>query len=155
MRLFAKCPLLATAVVISLLSVGCAPSAKEKLVGKWRGGVEFDDEAVQQKLDEAGNPVATAIVKKMIEAFESGTMDIQLKADDSYTSSTQLGPFSKADYGTWEIVNEQSTQATIRFASHEGNVQDATVLFSEKDVITAPFTGQGAGLGAFRCNRVE
>ena len=155
MKFFTKCPLLAPAVVLSLLIVGCAPSAKDKLVGKWRGGVDFDDEAVQQKLDEAGNPGASSIVKKMIEAFESGTMDIELKADDSYTSNTQLGPLSKADFGKWEVVNEQSTQATIRFTSHEGNVQEAAVLFSEKDVITAPFTGQGAGLGAFRCNRVE
>jgi hypothetical protein len=142
--------------IITVLAIiaGCAPSAKDKLVGNWHGGVEFDDAAVEQRIQEAGNnPVARALATKAVEAFESGSMSITLKDDGSYTSSAVLGPLSKDDFGTWEIVAEQPTEARVRFTSHGGDVQEATVLFSEQEVVTVPFQGQGAGLGHFRCTK--
>ena len=38
------------AVVFTALISGCAPSAKDKLVGKWQGTVEVDNTKLQQKL---------------------------------------------------------------------------------------------------------
>jgi len=142
-------------VAVCLLLAGCGPTAKDRLVGRWSGGVQFDDAAVQRKLDEEGsNPIKEAIVKKALEAFESGTITLEFKADGSYTSTTQLGPFSDDDYGTWEVINEKPQQATVRLTSHEGNVQETAVVFADQDVVTAPLTGQAAGLGQFRCTRM-
>ena len=151
-----------TLIVLSMMMgamvflAGCAPSAKEKLVGHWKGIVEFDDEKVQQKLDEAGsNKFAKALVEKLIEAIKSGTVDMELKEDNSFTSTIKLGPFSKDGYGTWEVLGENETQAVVRFAHHGGKIEDKTLIFAGNDSFSTDIPGEGKDLAVFRCNRVQ
>jgi len=137
------------------MATGCGPTAKDRLAGKWSGAVQFDDAAVQRKLDDEGsNPIKEVIVKKALDALESGTITLDFKADGSYTSTSKLGPFSDDDFGTWEVISETSQGAAIRLTSHEGKVQETSIVFADQDVVTAPLTGQAAGLGEFRCIRV-
>jgi hypothetical protein len=143
-------------LLVAMLACGCGPTAKDKLVGKWTGNVRFDDEAVQQRLEQDGNnPIKEAIVKKVMEALESGTLSLEFKADGSYTSTSRLGPFSDDDYGSWEVIDETAQRATIRMTSHSGKVQETSIVFADQAVISAPLTGQAAGLGEFRCTRQE
>ena len=154
MRLFSKTALVCLAVLL-LLTSGCGPSAKDRLAGKWQGSVEFDDAAVDQRLAaEGSNPIKTAVVQKVLEGLESGTISMELKADDSYTSTSQLGPISKDDYGIWQVLSETEGGATVALTSHEGKTSNIDVVFSEEVIITAPLTGEADGLGVFRCTRV-
>lgn len=144
-----------TVGVAALLVSGCGPTAKDKLVGQWTGSVQFDDDAVQQRLEQDGNNlIKEAIVKKILEALASGTIDLEFKADASYTSTSRLGPFSENDYGKWEIVDETAQRATIRMTNHAGKIQETSIVFADQHVVSAPLTGQAAGLGEFRCTRM-
>ena len=151
-RLFAL--FVMTGAVIFL--AGCEPSAKEKLVGHWRGSVEFDDEKVQKKLDKAGsNKFARALVEKVIEAIKSGTLELELKADNSFTSTIKLGRFSRDGYGNWEVLGENEMQAVVRLAQHGGKIEDWTLRFSGNDSFVTDIPGEGKDLAVFRCNRVQ
>ncbi len=142
-------------VLAALLASGCGPTAKDKLVGRWTGGVWFDDDAVQQRLEQDGNnPLKEAIVRKVMEALETGTISLEFKADGSYTSTSRLGPFSDDDYGNWEVIDETAQQATIRMTSHSGEVLETSAVFADQIVVSAPLKGHAAGLGEFRCTRV-
>ena len=100
--------------VLLLLNSGCGPSAKDRLAGKWQGSVEFDDAAVDQRLAaEGSNPIKTAVVQKVLEGLESGTISMELEGHDSYTSTSQLGPLSKDDYGIWQVLSETEGGATV------------------------------------------
>ena len=79
---------------------------------------------------------------------------MELKADDSYTSTSQLGPLSKDDYGIWQVLSETEGGATVALTSHEGKTSNIDVVFSEEAIITAPLTGEANGLGVFRCTRM-
>jgi hypothetical protein len=142
-------------VVAALLVSGCGPTAKDKLVGKWTGGVRFDQAAVQRKLDEGGNnPIKEAIVRKILEALETGTIDLEFKKDGSYTSTSRLGPWSENNYGRWEVLEESAQRATIRMTDQAGRVLDTAIVFADTDVVSVPLTGEAAGVGEFRCTRL-
>jgi hypothetical protein len=141
-------------VATVLLIGGCGPTAKDKLVGKWAGSVRFDDAAVQRKLEEGGNnPIKEAIVRKILEALESGTVALEFKRDGSYTLTSRLGSLSENSYGTWEVVAETAQQATIRMTDQAGKVQETALVFADTDVVSVPLTGEAAGIGEFRCTR--
>jgi hypothetical protein len=145
----------ATFFLSALLFLGCAPTAEDKLVGRWKGGLEIDDASVQQELASAGsNPIQKALVEKFIQAIESGTIDVELKADGSYTSTVRLGPLSKDAYGQWEVVRETGDQATIRMTDHNGQAQEPTVRFEEDGTLAIDAPDAAKGLAVFRCKRV-
>ncbi|MGM0489201.1 MAG: hypothetical protein ACQESR_20875 [Planctomycetota bacterium] len=140
----------------SLLNLlcGCGSSPRDRLVGRWHGRVQFDDEAVEDKLGEANNPITKAVVEKLVTAAESGTMDCELKGDGEFTLTMELGPLSQDTYGQWEVVRQDAKEVTIRFTDPKGNIQDRTFKFLDDDTFTIDAPGKLKGLAVFKCTRV-
>lgn len=144
------------AIVVTVFASGCTPSAKDKLVGKWQGTIEVDDTKLQQKLGATGNnPIQKAIAAKMIEAVKQGSMEFELKADDSFTSSVNLGILSKDTYGTWKVIDDSGNQITVALTDQEGKVEQPTLTFSEDGSFEIVPEGEAGDVAVFRCRRVE
>lgn len=142
-------------VTATLVLSGCAPSAKDKLIGKWQGTIEVDDAKLQQKLGAASNnPIQKAITAKLIEAVKQGTMEFELKADDSFSSSVNLGLLSKDASGTWKVVNDNGNQITVTLTDQEGKVEQTTLTFSEDGSFEIVPDGEAGEVAIFRCRRV-
>ncbi len=147
--------LFSVAMFVAVLCSGCQPSAKDKLVGHWQGTIEFDDAKVQQKLDESGNnPLKQTIAKAFINAVKKGTMDIELKADDSFTSSIKLGPLSKDTFGKWTVITDAGKRVTVQLTNHDGKIDQPTLIFSDNETFTVEAHGEAAEFAVFRCRRV-
>jgi hypothetical protein len=142
--------------LLAVVLTGCGKSAKNRLVGRWQGRIEFDDAKVDQKLQESANsPIQRAIAEKMIKGFESSTFDIELKKDGSFTSTLKIGPMTTNGYGKWEVVNQKGNRATIRLTDQDGKVQTPTITFSDNDTFTTDATGPVSEIAVFRCKRVQ
>ncbi|HAY78383.1 MAG TPA: hypothetical protein DCY79_01105 [Planctomycetaceae bacterium] len=143
------------AVVFTALISGCAPSAKDKLVGKWQGTVEVDNTKLQQKLGSAGsNPFKKALAAKMIEMVKQGTMEFDLKADDSFSSSLSMGLLSQDTHGTWKVVQDNGNQITLELTDHKNKIQQSTLTFADDGSFEIVPEGEAGEVAIFRCRRV-
>lgn len=150
------CMSLLSVCLLAVVLTGCGKSAKNRLVGRWQGRIEFDDAKVDQKLQESANsPIQRAIVEKLIKGFESGTLDFELKSDGSYTSTMKFGRVTTDKYGKWEVVEQNGNRATVRLTNHDGNVETPTITFSDNDTFTTDARGPVSEIAAFRCKRVQ
>jgi len=136
---------------------GCGrQSAKHRLTGKWRGTIEFKEEALRQKRAEAEkNPLAKALLETIIKGFESGSMDIELKADDSFAMTARLGPLTNASHGTWQVLNAAGQAVVLQLIDHTGKVQQGGLRFVDANTVLMDIVGkEGEYLAVFRCTRV-
>ena len=140
--------------LIGFLS-GCGTSSRDKLVGRWHGTLQFEEAAVERKLGQANNPIAKAVLEKIINAAEAGTMDFELKPDGEFTLTMKLGPLSKDTYGRWEVVEEDGDGTTIRLTHPDGDVQQQTIKFLNPDSFVIDAPGKLKGLAVFKCTRVQ
>ncbi|MDP6447307.1 MAG: hypothetical protein QGG36_10095 [Pirellulaceae bacterium] len=148
--------LLGLVILVAVLCSGCGPSAKDRLIGRWQGTIEVDDTKVQQKLDEAGNnPIKQAIAKKFIEAIKQGTMDFELKADGSFTSSVRLGPLTKDTYGNWKVLTDAGDRITVQLTDHNGQTNQPTLAFADDGAFAVEAEGEASEFAVFRCRRVK
>lgn len=143
-------------LLLALLLTGCGRSAKERLVGRWQGRIEFDDAKVEQKLQEvSANPIKRAVVEKLIEGAKAGTMDFELKRDGSYTLTLKLGPIDRDTYGKWEVLEQRGNQATVRLTDHKGKSETATITFEDNNTVTTDAPQELRDVAIFKCERVQ
>ena len=152
-------PFFESALIVVLIVSGCGPSAKpsspkKKLIGHWKGVVEFDDAKVQQKLNESGgNPIKQAIANRLIAAIEKGEIRFELNEDDTFASSVKLGPLSKDVRGTWKVAQANGNRITIQLTDEKGESNRLAVVFSDDGSFTVPVEGPAGEFAVFRCRR--
>ena len=136
---------------------GCGrQTAKHRLTGKWQGTIEFKAAALQQKRAEAEKiPLARAILETIIKGLEAGSMDIELKADDSFALTTRLGPLSNASHGKWQVLNAAGQAVVLQLIDHTGKVQQCGLRFVDANTVLMDIVGkEGENLAVFRCTRL-
>ncbi|MDG2384501.1 MAG: hypothetical protein P8N76_22725 [Pirellulaceae bacterium] len=142
--------------LLAILLSGCGTSAKDKLVGHWTGKVEIDNAKYQQKLKEtSGHPIQKALVEELIRAVKLGSMDFDLKDDDSYTLSIKLGPLSKDSYGDWKVLQDKGDRIKVQLTDHNGVTDQQTLVFKDANTFTVEAEGEASEFAVFRCRRGE
>lgn len=144
-------------ILIAIAATGCGRSPKQRLVGKWQGAIEFDEQAVQKQREKVSkNVIAKAFLEKAIEGFESGTVNIELKADNSFTLTVEIGPFKRASFGKWEVVSAIGNLVVVRLIDQNHRVEQVSLKFVDNNTFTMDIIGKDAqDLAVFRCNRVQ
>jgi hypothetical protein len=148
--------IVAVGVIVAICS-GCGRSAKHRLVGKWQGTIEFKEEVVARKRAEVSkNPLAKAILEKLIQNFESGTIDVELKRDNSFNMTLRLGSLTKASHGTWQVISAAGRIVIIRLIDHAGKVEQCALQIVDRNTVTMDIVGkEGKDLAVFRCSRIK
>jgi hypothetical protein len=139
-------------VLAALLPVGCAKTAKDKLVGKWQGSPVLDDAAIQRKLgDVGGGPVMKLAVETGIEAAKTVKMDIQFNADGTMNSSGRVGQSN----GTWQVLKAEGPKATLKTVESDGKEREMEITFENDDTFSMPLPAPLADIGIVRFQRVK
>ena len=142
------------AVVLVCVLAGCQPSARERLAGQWEGRIVFDETRIQEKLNQAQNPIQRALMQGFVESVRSGRVRFDLKRDGTFTAAMTMGPLSNNNAGTWSVVSESGNRVSLQLAGNDGQTKTASVDFAQEDVLTAELDGEAKGLGVFECGRV-
>lgn len=150
----------ASLVVVSALvatAIGCGPSVQERLVGKWKGTLELDRTAVEQKMADV-DPALALLQKAGIFALESNmTFTMDLKADGTLASEVRAGKMGESSAGTWAVKSADRQQATLTVTEKSGT-REYVLDFDENFVegtggFSMPAWGEFAGLGNVRFTR--
>jgi len=135
---------------VGLMLTGCGPTPKDKLVGDWRGKLKVDREKVDAKT--AGNPIAKAIVGKVLEAAEDGLMEIELKEDNTYEMEVTLG-LTKKTTGVWSVLSANGDQINVQVAENDGESNTMTLTMIDDDTFSIPANGEAGEYAKFICRR--
>lgn len=145
-------------VLGGLVLAGCGgKSAQERLVGKWRGQVELNEEAVTKELAKTGDDSNARLV---FEALESMEVDIEFQADGklnmSAAAQTPAGADKQSVSGKWQVVSQEGDNITIK-SIYEGEQQAEQIdihLESDDAFSTRP-PGPNREIGVLRMRRLR
>lgn len=133
--------------------VGCAPSTKDRLTGKWAGVIEVDKAALDQKLAtmDHDNPLAARVLAERLKAIHGGTLDVELKADGTLSTHFKAGNLiNQQQVGTWSIKSEEGDKVVLTIVE-SGNPRDDTLTFvGDELVMDAPGEAQGVASVRFK-----
>jgi hypothetical protein len=146
---------LSSALLLPL--IGCGPSAADRLVGRWEGSLQVDQDEVNRQQASAQSPLEKGLQNFALTGLKSMKMTLEFQADGQMAMSISLGPLNESRGGTWEVVRQQSDQVTIKSVDEKGIEQESVLTFQDPDTfLMQPPDGDGARkLGVLRFQRVS
>lgn len=144
--------------LVAMGAVGCGPTVKDRLAGKWSGKLELDSAAVERKAAEAPDPVSAMVAKAAITALGSSlSFEMDLQPDGTFSSESRFNKLSEKSTGTWEVKAADDKQATIAVSEKSGTRE--YVIHFDPDFMkgtggfSTPTWGESEGLGQMRFTR--
>ena len=146
--------LLAIALALFCLStvVGCGPSVKDKLAGKWQGKFTLDQAAVDKKKAEATNPLEAMAGEVLLKQVAgSATLDVELSADGTMTQNLSMGPLKQSVTGKWEVKSVDGQKVVLLLKESKGDKEMPLLLDADfmtgtgGFVVDSPEFTQGVG----------
>jgi hypothetical protein len=147
------------ALVLALfLQTGCsAPTAEEKLIGKWRGAPAAK-EAVDQIVDEAAkgkevNPLARGVARFLGQKVAEATMAVEIDLRKGglvfFSGETSVFGLPPDSDGTWEVEAAEGDVIQFHFSTDSKQLRgkmlfrdaDEFILKMEPAEAAAPFLG--------------
>ncbi len=117
-RLFALC--LLVCCVASF--VGCGPSVKDKLAGKWQGKLTLDQAAVDKKKAEASNPIEAMAAEMLFKSLaENASLVVELNADGTMTQNLSAGLIKQSSSGKWELKSVDGNNVVLLLKESKGD----------------------------------
>ncbi|HTN76351.1 MAG TPA: hypothetical protein VL096_13930 [Pirellulaceae bacterium] len=150
--------LLLLGITLSLVAtVGCGPSVKDKLTGKWRGKLKLDPAAVEKKKAEADNPIVAAAAEALVKEVErSASLDVDFKADGTMTEDLHFGERSEHAAGSWEVKSVEGNKVVLLLKKTKGNddfnltLADDFLTGNGGFTVDSPAVTQGLGVIVFQ-----
>ena len=142
---------LIVALLACLSVAGCAPSASEKLVGKWEYDRMADAQEGSGDQDFAGRMREAAVGVAEAAAMKLG-MEVEFKTDQTVTMSVSLFGAKTSGRIEWEVVKVEGETATVEIRRPDGQyVQRLQITFVDDDHIRiAPPGNEGKSLAFAR-----
>jgi hypothetical protein len=152
-----------TALGLGLLAVsaafaGCsAKSAEERLVGKWKGKVEINEQAVADELAKTGDADSA---KQVFEALQTMQVDIEFQAGGklnmSAAAQTPAGADTQSITGTWNVIAHDGDQITIE-SHYEGDdvAEEIEIKLEGDDAFSTRPPGPNHEIGVLRMKRMR
>jgi hypothetical protein len=152
-----RCCAVVLAGVFAVALAGCGKSAEERLVGKWKGKVELNEEAITKELAKTGDD---ASAKQVFEALQSMEVDIEFAADGKLSMSaaaqTPAGDDTQSITGKWQVVSQDGDQITIE-SIYEGEKEpeQIDIKLEGDDAFSTRPPGPNHEIGVLRMRRMR
>ena len=137
---------------------GCsAKSAEERLVGKWKGKVEINEQAVADELAKTGDADSA---KQVFEALETMEVDIEFKADGKLSMSaeaqTPAGADTQSISGKWQVIADDGDEITIEsLYDGEEEAEKIDIKLEGDDAFSTRPPGPNHEIGVLRMKRMR
>ena len=143
-------------VIVAL--AGCsAKSAEERFVGKWKGKVEINEQAVSDELAKTGDADSA---KQVFEALETMEVDIEFQADGKLSMSAEAKTPDGADRqsitGKWQVIAHDDDQVTIEsLYDGEAETEEIEIKLEGDVAFSSRPPGPNHEIGVLRMKRLR
>lgn len=155
--------LLAIALALFCLStvVGCGPSVKDKLAGKWQGKFALDQAKVKAKMGAPKNPFEAMGGKLLLDQLKNleatASLNVELGADGLLATNLDTGLVKQSTSGRWEVKSVEGKNVVLLLKESQGEREFPIVLDDDFLTGTGGFFSRSEeltqGLGTIRFTR--
>lgn len=135
-------------------STGCGPTVQDRLVGSWKGTLELNQAALDEKMAAAKNPLEAFAAQSLLKMVQGqAKFDLDLNADGT-TAMFMTGGTKTT--GKWELKSAEGQQATIVITESQPREYVITLdenFMSGEGGFSVPTWGPIEGLGTLRFQR--
>ena len=127
-------PSTAGASAINSSQAAASTESPHRLIGKWEGMLEVDQQAVEQLFKDAGreDQITTALetyktMQMKMDFEESGEMKMSIKIGTENANEENSGS------GTWELIRDEGNKSIVKSKEEGSEAQEIEISFDDPD----------------------